>query len=109
MHILMIECNPNGMAGIAGVLDLGHDVTLVSVDPDFYLAVSPLTEAAYRYCRHAPGMDVILTGTGKLDHLKDNIRSIHAPPLPAPVLDRLHEIFGEVTTVTGNPLTGGGG
>ena len=53
MHILMIECNPNGMAGIASVLDLGHEVTLVSVDPDFYLAVSPLTEAAYAHpnCR----------------------------------------------------------
>ena len=49
----------------------------------------PLTEAAYRFCRHAPGMDVILTGTSRLDHLEDNIRAIQAPPLPAPVLDRL--------------------
>nr|WP_119611367.1 ATP-grasp domain-containing protein [Streptomyces acidiscabies] len=51
MHVLMIECNPNGMAGIANALDLGHDVTLVSADPDFYLAVSPLTEAAYAHPR----------------------------------------------------------
>ncbi len=53
MHILMIECNPNGIAGIANALKLGHDVTLVSVDPDFYLGVSPLTEAAYAHpdCR----------------------------------------------------------
>ncbi|MEV6484907.1 ATP-grasp domain-containing protein [Streptomyces sp. NPDC051576] len=49
MHILMIECNPNGVAGIANALDLGHDVTLVSVDPDFYLAASPLAEAAYAH------------------------------------------------------------
>jgi biotin carboxylase len=53
VHILMIECNPNGIAGIANALDLGHDVTLVSVDPDFYLAASPLAEAAYAHpnCR----------------------------------------------------------
>lgn len=69
----------------------------------------PLTEAAYRFCRHTPGLDVILTGTGSLDHLEDNIRSILAPPLPAPVLDRLRRIFGRVGTLTGNPLTGGGG
>ncbi|MGW8883119.1 ATP-grasp domain-containing protein [Streptomyces sp. NPDC055749] len=53
MHILMIECNPNGIAGIANALELGHDVTLVSVDPGFYLAASPLAEAAYAHpnCR----------------------------------------------------------
>ncbi|MFD3544436.1 ATP-grasp domain-containing protein [Streptomyces sp. NPDC058655] len=53
MHILMIECNPNGIAGIANALELGHDVTLVSVDPDFYLSASPLAEAAYAHpnCR----------------------------------------------------------
>ncbi|MFD7257239.1 ATP-grasp domain-containing protein [Streptomyces sp. NPDC059874] len=53
MHILMIECNPNGIAGIANALELGHDVTLVSVDPDFYLGASPLAEAAYAHpnCR----------------------------------------------------------
>ena len=69
----------------------------------------PLTEAAYRYCRHTPGLDVILTGTSSLDHLDDNIRAIMAPPLPAPVLDRLRQVFGRVSTITGNPLTGGGG
>ncbi len=69
----------------------------------------PLTEAAYRYCRYAPGMDVILTGTSSLDHLDENIRAILAPPLPAPVLDRLRTMFGRVTSITGNPLTGGGG
>lgn len=68
-----------------------------------------LTEAAYRYCRHAPGIDVILTGTSRLDHLDDNIRAILAPPLPAPVLDHMRTMFGRVTSITGNPLTGGGG
>ena len=54
-------------------------------------------------------MDVILTGTSRLDHLDDNIRAIDAPPLPLAVLERLRKIFGNVSTITGNPLTGGGG
>ncbi|MFC9994090.1 ATP-grasp domain-containing protein [Nocardia sp. NPDC127526] len=51
MHILMIECNPNGIAGIAAALELGHDVTLISADPDFYRAVSPLAEDAFTHPR----------------------------------------------------------
>jgi L-galactose dehydrogenase len=69
----------------------------------------PLTEAAYRFCRHAPGMDVILTGTSRLDHLESNLRAIQGPPLPGPVLERLRHIFGKVTSITGNPLTGTAG
>uniref|UniRef100_A0AAU1LRK5 ATP-grasp domain-containing protein n=1 Tax=Streptomyces sp. NBC_00148 TaxID=2903626 RepID=A0AAU1LRK5_9ACTN len=53
MHILMIECNPNGIAGIADALALGHDVTFVSADPDFYLGASPLAEAAFAHDRCA--------------------------------------------------------
>jgi L-galactose dehydrogenase len=64
----------------------------------------PLTEAAYRYCRHAPGMDVILTGTGDLDHLDANLQAIQAPPLPAQVQDRLRAIFSKVSSISGNPL-----
>ncbi|WP_119581039.1 ATP-grasp domain-containing protein [Streptomyces europaeiscabiei] len=75
MHILMIECNPNGMAGIAGVLDLGHDVTLVSVDPDFYLAVSPLTEAAYAH----PNCHVIKSEKAfSIEELTALAREVHA-------------------------------
>jgi aryl-alcohol dehydrogenase-like predicted oxidoreductase len=70
----------------------------VTRDPD----VHSLVEAAYRFCRHEPGADVILTGTGKLEHLKDNIASILAQPLPALIQDRLSRIFGDVATVSGN-------
>lgn len=56
------------------------------------------TEAAYRFCRHAPGMDVTITGTGSLDHLLENVASLNMPPLPPRVLDRLAGIFGTVTS-----------
>ncbi len=59
-----------------------------------------LPEAAYRYCRHAPGAHVTLTGTGSPAHLEANIRSILAPPLPPDALAALDRWFGQVTTVT---------
>ena len=50
---------------------------------------SSLSDLAYRYARHQAGMDVVLTGTGDPDHLRQNIAAVLSPPLPDPVLDRL--------------------
>jgi aryl-alcohol dehydrogenase-like predicted oxidoreductase len=61
-----------------------------------------LPEAAYRFCRHEPGVDVVLTGTGNPEHLKANVESILKPPLPKAVLEKLNELFGRVDTITGN-------
>lgn len=61
-----------------------------------------LAEAAYRFCRHEPGVDVVLSGTGNPDHLVDNIESLHKPPLPAEDVARLRAIFEKVDTVSGN-------
>jgi aryl-alcohol dehydrogenase-like predicted oxidoreductase len=70
----------------------------VARDPE----VHSLVEAAYRFCRHEPGADVILTGTGNIAHLEENIASILAPKLPPQLHDRLTALFGEVDTVSGN-------
>lgn len=61
---------------------------------------SSLTNAAYRFNRHAPGADVVVTGTGNIDHLKENVRTINEGPLPQPVLDRLERIFGRVVSAS---------
>jgi aryl-alcohol dehydrogenase-like predicted oxidoreductase len=61
-----------------------------------------VVEAAYRFCRHERGAQVILTGTGDLAHLEANIAAIQGPPLPAEILDRLRIIFGAVDSVSGN-------
>jgi aryl-alcohol dehydrogenase-like predicted oxidoreductase len=45
---------------------------------------------------------VILTSTGKLAHLRENIASANSEPLPPAVLDRLHAIFGRVGSLTGD-------
>ncbi len=42
-----------------------------------------IVDAAYRFARHEPGIDVVLFGTGSVEHLRANIASILRPPLPA--------------------------
>jgi len=72
---------------------------------DFLIAdgkASSLVDAAYRFCRHQPGVNVVLSGTGNADHLKENLASLAKPPLPKAVTARLKEIFARVDSVTGN-------
>jgi aryl-alcohol dehydrogenase-like predicted oxidoreductase len=75
-------------------------------DPlDFLLKegkASTIVDAAYRYCRHEPGVHVVLSGTGSVGHLKANIESLTKPPLPAAVTARLNEVFAKVDCITGN-------
>jgi aryl-alcohol dehydrogenase-like predicted oxidoreductase len=61
-----------------------------------------IVDAAYRFCRHEPGIDVVLTGTGNIEHLKQNVASINRGPLPPKMLARLEELFGQVDSVSGN-------
>ena len=56
-------------------------------------------DAAYRYCRHVPGADVVLFGTGNPNHVWDNVESILRPPLPAEDVAYLQEVFGALTGV----------
>jgi len=65
-------------------------------------AAVSIQDAAYRFCRHEPGVDVVLTGTGNPEHLKANVESLCRPPLPTPVQQRLRELFGNIDGLTGN-------
>jgi len=62
---------------------------------------SSVMEAAYRYCRHTGGLDVILTGTSTLAHLADNLKSIQMKPLPEEYLVLLDQLFGDVDCISG--------
>jgi hypothetical protein len=44
----------------------------------------------------------VLTGTGSVHHLEENVRSITAGPLPDADLERLHAMFGTVDSVSAN-------
>lgn len=58
-----------------------------------------LTDAAYRYVRHEPGVDVVLFGTGDSAHLKANVASIMRPPLPDADRAKLKTLFSHLRGV----------
>ncbi len=82
----------------ADALDLFDPLDWVLEESD----AKTLPEAAYRFCRHEPGIDVVLTGTGNIRHLEENVASLLRPPLPSNVVERLKEIFGRVHSVNGS-------
>jgi aryl-alcohol dehydrogenase-like predicted oxidoreductase len=93
---------------VADLVDRGQvDPAQVDVDDPlgFLLGAdgaASLPEAAYRFARHEPGCHVVLTGTGNVDHLADNVLSINGPPLPDDHLARLQTLFGHLDSVTGD-------
>lgn len=61
-----------------------------------------IPDAAYRFCRHEPGVDCVLFGTGNRAHVRENIDSILSPPLRDRDLERLQSLFANVKTESGN-------
>ena len=64
---------------------------------------SNITEAAYRFARHEPGVDVVLFGTGDPDHLRANVNALLAPPLPLADRLTLTKLFGRLSGVGLDP------
>ena len=62
-----------------------------------------ITEAAYRFVRHEPGVDVVLFGTGDPTHLRENIAALLAPPLPLAHRQTLTKLFGHLVGVGLDP------
>jgi aryl-alcohol dehydrogenase-like predicted oxidoreductase len=62
-----------------------------------------ITEAAYRFVRHEPGVNVVLFGTGDPDHLRANIAALLAPPLPLADRQTLSKLFGHLVGVGLDP------
>ena len=58
-------------------------------------------EAAYRFVRHEPGVDVTLFGTGDAAHLRTNIASLLKAPLPQADRDKLTALFGHLAIGVG--------
>ena len=79
------------------------DPALATDEPlDFLLhpgGAASITDAAYRYVRHEPGVDVVLFGTGDAQHLRSNIDSILKPSLPEPDRRKLQQYFGHLQGV----------
>jgi aryl-alcohol dehydrogenase-like predicted oxidoreductase len=64
--------------------------------------VKSVIEAAYRYCRYEPGVSLVLTGTGSVDHLSGNVAALTAPPLAPELMEELDRVFGKVRSVSGD-------
>jgi aryl-alcohol dehydrogenase-like predicted oxidoreductase len=62
-------------------------------------AATTLTDAAYRFVRHEPGVDVVLFGTGDVGHLRTNIESLCKPPLPEADRVKLADLFSHLRGV----------
>src|SRR5690606_8133940 len=63
-------------AGEIDVADLDGDRPL-----DFLLqegVASSLPDAAFRFTRHAPGIDMVLFGTGNPDHVREDVLSLNS-------------------------------
>jgi L-galactose dehydrogenase len=77
-----------GMFALRQLIDTAdaHELSQVAEE-----AGMSLTELAYRYCRHQPGIDVVLTGTGDPAHLRQNVTAALSPLLPDSVLAELHQ------------------
>jgi aryl-alcohol dehydrogenase-like predicted oxidoreductase len=58
-----------------------------------------MIEAAYRFARHEPGVDVVLFGTGDAAHLRTNVESLLKPPLPEADRKKLAALFGRLKGV----------
>jgi aryl-alcohol dehydrogenase-like predicted oxidoreductase len=58
-----------------------------------------MIEAAYRFARHEPGVDVVLFGTGDAAHLRTNVASLLKPPLPEADRAKLAKLFGQLTGI----------
>lgn len=91
---------------VAGLIQSG-EVDAGSIDPsaplDFLLEeADSIIAAAYRYCRHEPGTNVVLTGTGVHAHLVENVASIGGAPLSEQALTNLRDAFGGVSSVSAN-------
>ncbi|NJN84012.1 MAG: hypothetical protein HC802_18205 [Caldilineaceae bacterium] len=46
-------------------------------------------------------MHVVLSGTGNVDHLEENVASLLRPPLPSADVARVNKLFAGVDTVWG--------
>ena len=61
-----------------------------------------LADMAYRFCLHEPGMGVVLSGTGSVDHLRQNRTSADRSDLSAGIRTRIESLFGSIDSVSGN-------
>jgi len=74
-----------------------------SPDPLSFLVhdggATSVIDAAYRFVRDEPGVDVVLFGTSDPHHLREDIASLTRPPLSAADREQIVTLFGHLVGV----------
>ena len=60
---------------------------------------SSVIDAAYRFARDEPGVDVVLFGTSDPNHLREDVASLAKPPLPPAEREKIVALFGRLVGV----------
>ncbi len=101
--------NPEHLKNVIRELIEKEEISSSNIDGDNPLnflihdgGATTIIDAAYRFSRYEPGIHVVLSGTGNLDHLKANIESFYRPPLPQDDVEKLKYIFRNVDSVLGD-------
>jgi L-galactose dehydrogenase len=72
--------------------DWKRDGLLVAEAPDSMEWIGqPLTAAAYKFAAEPEGVSSVLSGTGSIEHLQENVRAVLGEPLPADVSARIKQ------------------
>jgi aryl-alcohol dehydrogenase-like predicted oxidoreductase len=87
----------DGKLDRAHIEDDGHPLGFLVRDG----AAASIIDAAYRFCRDEPGIHVVLSGTGSIEHLEANVASMHGPSLPRNTRERLVRMFDGIDTLSG--------
>jgi len=81
---------------------LPKDLAMTDGPLDFLVhpgGATSVMDAAYRFACHEPGADVVLFGTGDAAHLRANVASILAPPLPEDDVAAIRKLFSHLAGV----------
>lgn len=95
--------NPARLNELIETLIVNGELSLEGLDRDHPLGfLGDVRDAGYRYCAHEPGADLVLTGTGSVEHLEANVASLLAGPLEAAQRRQIERLFGALDTVSGH-------
>ena len=86
-------------AAISAALQTGNPVGFLFDGDDPAIDIA---DGAYRFCRDEPGVHVVLSGTGSVEHLLANADSLTRPPLSESATQKLRHLFEGIDSVSGN-------
>jgi aryl-alcohol dehydrogenase-like predicted oxidoreductase len=72
------------------------------LDFTFGPGVSSVVQAGYKFGADHEAISSVVVGTGNPEHLRENIATILGDPLPAPVMERLRGLFGQIIDSEGD-------